>query len=116
VYLAACLKFGVPGGAEADRVRHDLMAARDADGPKNVPTNAIAMGLLVYRVDGPPAMPPLVSGTAQLPDGPLTGVLLVGQIFVAWDYERGPHLVPPSRRVTFRLVVGGKADGTVSEP
>ena len=73
-YLAACMTYGVLEGEVADLIRADLVAARDADGPQNVPTSALALGQRVSRGGEPtPGIPPLVRAVAQEADGPGPG-------------------------------------------
>jgi hypothetical protein len=52
-YLAACRKVGIPEGAAADRVRRDLIAARDASGLPNVPTSRLVLGLTILHLGEP---------------------------------------------------------------
>jgi hypothetical protein len=116
-YLAACMTYGVLEGEVADLIRADLVAARDADGPQNVPTSALALGQRVSRGGEPtPGIPPLVRAVAQEADGPGPGVVLGGWVFVSWYYRipAGQKAAPQRRQLNVPLTVGRKADGTVS--
>jgi hypothetical protein len=113
-YLGYCMVDGVPTGRIADRVRAQLIAARDADGPSSVPFSDLAMGLLVSRQSEPAAdIPPLVYAVAREPKRDLPGVLLAGCIFVAWHFWLAAGQVP-SRELSMGInVVGPKIDGTI---
>jgi hypothetical protein len=116
-YLAACVTYGVLEGDVADLIRADLVAARDADGPQNVPTSALALGQRVSRGGEPTlGIPPLVRAIAQEADGPGPGVVLGGWVFVSWYYRipAGRKATPQQRQLNVPLTVGRKADGTVS--
>lgn len=116
-YLAACMRYGMLEGEVADQIRADLVAARDADGPQNVPTSALALGQRVSRGGEPtPGIPPLVRAIAQEADGPGPGVVLGGWVFVSWYYRipADEKATPQRRQLNVPFTVGRKADGTVS--
>jgi dihydrofolate reductase len=116
-YLAACMTYGVLEGEVADLIRTSLVAARDADGPQNVPTSALALGQRVSRGGEPTSgIPPLVRAIAQEADGPGPGVVLGGWVFVSWYYRipAGRKATPQRRQLNVPLRVGRKSDGTVS--
>jgi hypothetical protein len=117
-YLAACLKFGKLVGAPADQIRHDLIAARDAAGRKNVPYSALAMGLTVLRVHSstPPVPSALVHAVVLAEEEPMHGVILAGRVFVSWfaTPPAEPPLVSP-RQLSARLHVGPVISGVVRD-
>jgi hypothetical protein len=116
-YLAACMKHGILDGSAADEIRHDLIAARDAASPEDVPQSRMALGLTVLRFHGPttPVTWPVARAVAHEAEGHCEGVFLAGRVFVSWSsqlFARQP--LSPSSQVRFRLKVGGAVDGTVS--
>lgn len=85
MYLTACLDMGgPPAGVVADRVRRELVTARDAPNREAVPRSDLALGLEVAQshdgqrgTDAPAAI--AYSPSAA---GRRWGALLVGSIFV----------------------------------
>lgn len=115
-YLAACLKFpSLVDNEIAAQVRHDLIAARDADGRDNVPASALAMGLTVLRRNEAATVPPVVLAIAHLTDGPCEGVLLAGRVFVSWTSTLTEQPAGTPRQVNLRLAVGGEIRGAITE-
>ncbi|WP_306215268.1 hypothetical protein [Actinoplanes sp. RD1] len=85
-YLAACLCYDVPAGPAADRVRKELIAARNARHKKDVPVSEVAAGLIIcrrYDTVGIP-MEPVMRAVLHEPEADIEGVLLAGRIFVSW--------------------------------
>lgn len=115
-FLAACLHLGPLEGSEADAVRADLIAARDAATRYDVPRSRLALGLTVVRShDGPVVEWPVVYALANVDDTPTPGVLLGGTTFVSWSSEPRDGLddVAP---LSVRLMVGARLEGVVSSP
>lgn len=112
-FLAACLRFGVLG-AEADAVRSDLIAARDAPNRTDVPRSDLALGLMVLRSDrGPQLDWPAVHCVAE--DGEneaVHGVLLAGTTFVSWQSDLEDKS-EPQQSVRVSLTVSEPIDGVV---
>jgi HNH endonuclease len=113
-FLAACLMQGVVEGPEADAVRGDLIAARDAPSRRQVPRSDLALGLTVLRSDdGPRLNRPVVYCIAEMEDGAeVHGVTLAGTTFVSWSWEPGIEAAV-QEPVRASLTVGVHIDGVV---
>ncbi|MFG1747611.1 MULTISPECIES: hypothetical protein [Micromonospora] len=84
MYLALCIKAGVPKGETADRLRAELLAVRDAKRKADVPVSPIALGLTVLRHWGHPITEKsVVLAELQSETGPVLGFLLAGRVFVS---------------------------------
>lgn len=85
MYLAACMRFGIPEGDTADELRPDLIAARGATSRQDVPHSRLALGLTVLRFHEPitPVRAPVARAVAHEADCPRDEVLLVGRVFVS---------------------------------
>ncbi|MDP9451966.1 MAG: HNH endonuclease [Actinomycetota bacterium] len=113
-FVAACLQFGALEGAEADAVRGDLIAARDAPTRHDVPRSPLALGLTVLRShDGPVVEWPVVYALANVDGTPTHGVLLGGTTFVSWSSEPRDE-VAHAAQLSVPLVVGARLEGVVS--
>ncbi|HSV65286.1 MAG TPA: HNH endonuclease [Mycobacteriales bacterium] len=116
-YLAGCLDCGIPQADNAELVRGELIAARDARSRHEVPRSPLALGLTVLKLDGHPSVSasPIVKAVAQLADGPCEGVVLAGRVFVSWMSQppANDELVQPSP-LRLEFAVGGKVDGIVA--
>jgi hypothetical protein len=112
-FLAACLQFGLIG-SEADVVRHDLIAARDAPSRGDVPRSDIALGLTVLRSDGGPQLDwPVVHCLAETEENEsIHGVMLAGTTFVSWHSDL-PAEREVQQSVNASLTVGRPIDGVV---
>jgi hypothetical protein len=115
-FLAACLVFGPLEGPDADAVRADLIAARDAPSRQQVPRSAIALGLTVLRGEPRVKWPPLVYCIADMEDGAeIHGVTLAGRTFVSWSSEPVADAEVPQKPVRVSFAIGAPIDGVVSE-
>jgi hypothetical protein len=113
-FLAACLQFGPLEGAEADAVRADLIAARDAATRYDVPRSRLALGLTVLRSHDRPVVEwPVVYALADVDGTPTHGVLLGGTTFVSWSSERRDE-VNDATQLSMPLIVGARIGGVVS--
>lgn len=113
-FLAACLQFGPLEGTEADAVRADLIAARDAARRYEVPRSRLAMGLTVLRShDGPIVEWPVVYAVADIDHAPTHGVVLGGTTFVSWSSEPREE-VEDAAPMNVRLIVGARLEGVVA--
>lgn len=97
-YLAACLHLRrVPVGPEADAIRTDLLAARDAESPQAMPVSEHAARLLLMRSYAPPSGPSLAVGVidSQTESAKASGwwVSLAGVLFVSWPLLDTPPSV-----------------------
>jgi hypothetical protein len=115
-YLAACMRFGVEEGDAPDRVRRDLIAARDAEGRENVPTSTLALGLTILRSAEPAPLPHAVWAIAHLADRQLHGVVLSGRVFVSWESLPPTEPYEPAKPIRLQLDVCGRIDGTLHPP
>ncbi len=99
-YLAACLYLGyVPGIAEADEIRRDLIAARDTPKRDQPPASPPAERLKFYRSGRGRQGPPLAIVAARRPgENPEPLISLAGTLFVSWPFST----VPP--RNIFRIL------------
>jgi HNH endonuclease len=93
-YLAACLYLGyVPAMPEADEIRAELVAVRDAPRRSRPPTSEYAQRLRIYRSYQPPQGPPLAIVATQ-PDKPDEDpeylISLAGTLFVSWPFAGVP--------------------------
>lgn len=115
LYLAVCIKSGVPEGEHADRVRATLIAARDARSKDDVPTSPIALELTVLRHYGPPlSNDPVVIAAVQTQDGLLVGILFAGRVFVSAPPQAEQEAPSPTPRLAVRLKVGKPLQGEVA--
>jgi hypothetical protein len=116
-FLAACLAFGPLEGADADAVRADLIAARDAPSRQQVPRSAIALGLTVLRSSGGSRLEwPVVHCIADMKDGgEVPGVTLAGTTFVSWSSEAVAEAEAQQQPVRVSFRVGAPIDGVVRE-
>jgi hypothetical protein len=95
-YLAACCYLGeIPNGSAADQIRADLVAARDARKPVEIPRSAIAESLDLYLGNGTPTGPPLGIAWADTADGVEVVISLAGVAGVSWPLPDPPE--PPAR-------------------
>lgn len=91
-YLGACLALGeIPDSPMAQRVRADLVAARDSKGAEHIPESRIAGGLRVARsyraAQGPTVvLAALLDDEGVMQDG---GLSFAGTLFVSWPLEAG---------------------------
>lgn len=98
-YLAACLHLRqVPVGVEADEVRRDLLAARDAESPEAMPVSEHAARLSLMRSYVPPSGPSLALGVLDgQPEAAAKAggwwVSLAGVLFVSWPLLDTPPTV-----------------------
>lgn len=113
-FLSACLQHGVLDGPDADAVRADLIAARDAGTRKEVLVSSLALGLTVLRSnDGPQLDWPVVQARAEIDGEHTDGVVLGGTTFVSWSSD--PAQKPPSQLpLTVSLEVGQRLDGFIT--
>lgn len=113
-YFAACLTFGVLEGEAADKIRRDLVAARDAENRRSVPASRMAAGLMIFRTYEPITDETAIRAVIHDPAGPVDGVLLVGRIFVSWSSVIPADVPRAERRLSRRLLVGPPVKGTVT--
>ena len=84
-YLAACCQLGViPSGDEADRIRRDLIAARDAPSNAVVPPSETARSLGLMRSFDPPSGPSLA--LASVAGDGRVWLSLAGTLLVQWPF------------------------------
>ncbi|MFG2058954.1 HNH endonuclease [Micromonospora sp. NPDC048930] len=115
MYLAVCIKAGIPEGEPADRVRAELLAVRNAKRRADVPVSAIARGLTVLRHWGDPITEEsVVLAEVQQETVPILGVLLAGRVFVSLSSTGGEAVPAPAGRLAHRLQVGASVKGTVA--
>ncbi|MEH1017815.1 HNH endonuclease [Micromonospora sp. CPCC 206060] len=115
MYLAVCLKVGIPEGEPADLLRAELLAVRNATRKADVPVSAIAHGLTVLRHWGDPiSEESVVLAEVQQETGPLLGVLLAGRVFVSLSSTVGDAVPAPTGRLAHQLQVGVPVKGTVA--
>ncbi|MGW5685238.1 HNH endonuclease [Nonomuraea sp. NPDC003754] len=116
VYLAQCLRSGVPEGALADHIRESIVAARDASRRDPMPVSPVALGLTVVRfsVDERLSASPLVAARIELPDGPMDGVIMLGRFFVSWPAYPPADIQPIDNLwIEYVLEVGDPVTGTI---
>jgi hypothetical protein len=112
-FLAASLQFGPLEGAEADAVRADLTAARNAATRHDVPRSCLAQGLTVLRSHDEQVVHwPVVYAVVDIGDTPTHGVFLGGTTFVSWSSKSGDH-VEHAAPLNVPLVVGACLKGVV---
>jgi HNH endonuclease len=113
-FLAGCLRYGSLEGAEADAVRRDLIAARDAPSRSEVPRSDLALGLTVLRFnEGPRLGWPAIHCIAEMEDKSLEGVLLAGTTFVSWSSDQPPADRKVQQPLHVSLTVGDPVDGII---
>ena len=85
-YLAACLHLGrIPDSPTADRVRAELIAARDATDHRSVPTSSVAEELTLARSYRRHEAPAIALCEFRTPaKGWKVGILLAGSFLVCW--------------------------------
>lgn len=115
-FLAACMAFGPLEGPEADAVRADLIAARDAPSRHEVPRSDIALGLTVLRSKGTPRTnePVLRSIATGADNEELHGVTLAGT-FVSWSWEPGAEPQQKQQPVRASFTLDGPIPGVVRD-
>lgn len=115
-YLAACLLNGPLASPEADAVRADLIAARDAPNRRDVPLSEIALGLTILRSNEPlPINWPVVYCIAATAEGTeVHGVTLARTTFVSWSWEPVGE-TEIQQPVQASLTVGRPIEGVVRE-
>jgi hypothetical protein len=115
-FLSACLYGGLLEGPDAEAVRVDLLAARDAGSRREVPASRLALGLTVLRSDDGPLLDwPVVHAIGEIDGDRTEGVVLGGTIFVSWS--SAPTKQPPEQlplNVSFE--VGGRLKGVIRSP
>ncbi|MFJ1541905.1 HNH endonuclease [Micromonospora chalcea] len=115
MYLALCIRAGVPEGEPADRLRAELLAVRGAKRKADVPVSPIALGLTVLRHWGDPITKESVVLAELQPDtGPVLGFLLAGRVFVSASSSWSEATTAPSEPVVHQLQVGGPVRGEVA--
>jgi hypothetical protein len=115
MYLALCIKVGVPGGEPADLMRAELLAVRDAKRTADVPLSPIALGLTVLRHWGDPITEEsVVLAEIQLETGPVLGFLLAGRVFVSTSSSWSKATTAPTGRLVYQLQVGAPVSGEVA--
>ncbi len=112
-FVAACLQFGAFEGAEADAVRGDLIADRDAPTRHDVPEAPSPSASPCFGHDGPVVEWPVVYALANVDGTPTHGVLLGGTTFVSWSSEPRDE-VAHGAQLSVPLVVGARLEGVVS--
>ena len=87
-YLTACLAMGtIPQSATAERIRVDLLAARDIRAREPMPHSSVAAGLELGRTYAPPSGPAVaIMAPGPLPkEGPMDAwICLAGVVMVRW--------------------------------
>jgi hypothetical protein len=115
MYLALCIKAGVPEGEPADRLRAELLAVRDAKRKADVPVSPIALGLTVLRHWGDPITEEsVVLAELQPETGPVLGFLLAGRVFVSASSSWSEATTVPTGRLVYQLQVGAPVSGEVA--
>ncbi|SCL32889.1 hypothetical protein GA0074692_3436 [Micromonospora pallida] len=114
-YLGMCIALkGIPRGAISDQVRRDLIATRDAPSRQEVPTSALALGQFVRRFNQPQTDAPAALAVYSDNGRELSGVILVGRIFVAWEFRDALKSEPAgTNAIQGHLRVGKPVQGTV---
>jgi hypothetical protein len=114
-YLSFWLKHGRPGGWLGDQARAELITAREAD-KQEIPPSTLAHRMTVGRGPVDPEAPPVAEAIAYEPSGrALRGAVLVGSLFVSWDFDmRRPAPQPVDRQFSVDFDIGKSFDGTVS--
>ena len=124
-YLAGCLQLGeIPETASADRIRRDLILARDTPREAALPVSVEAVGLRLGRTFEAPQGPSVAlhADSDSDPDGeaPRFLISLAGTVLVSWPFDDvGPLLADdlrmenhglessiPAPRTTVRAVAG----------
>lgn len=115
MYLALCIKSGVPEGEPADGIRAELLAVREAERKADVPVSPIALGLTVLRHWGDPITEESVVLAELQPDtGPVLGFLLAGRVFVSTSSSWSATTTTPTGRLVYQLQVGAPVSGEVA--
>lgn len=115
MYLALCLKAGVPEGEPADRLRAELLAVREAKRKADVPLSLMALGLTVLRHWGDSITEAsVVLAEIQLETGPVLGFLLAGRVFVSASSSWSEATTAPTGRLVYQLKVGAPVSGEVA--
>ena len=116
-YLAFCLRYGVPDADDADEIRNELIAVRDAQRRSDLPASPLAERLIVAaQATAVPGLPPLVEARAMNESGPIPGVLLVGRVFVGWAIGpvRAEPMAGPSE-YSIPLRIGAPIEGITED-